>query len=112
MAGLLSKLTKLAAVQNLAVVLISQTGIKVQNNIGAMLRPAIWMKTWTEGVANRLIVFRDFYRGTNGERWKGVRFVGVVKRNNVMRDRLDALAMFQINSVSMLLGMAYFSFSR
>ncbi|CAF9907977.1 MAG: hypothetical protein GOMPHAMPRED_006038 [Gomphillus americanus] len=95
---LLSKLTKLAVIHNLAVVLISQTSIKVQYDIGAVLRPVTWMKSWTEGIANRVIVFRDFYRSANGDKRKGVRYVGVVKLNGVVRDRLDVLTMFQINS--------------
>ena len=88
-------------IHNLAVVLISQTSIKVQYDIGAVLRPVTWMKSWTEGIANRVIVFRDFYRSANGDKRKGVRYVGVVKLNGVVRDRLDVLTMFQINSVSM-----------
>ena len=41
MGDFLSKLTKLAALRNLAVVLLSQAGIRVKPEYGAMLRPVI-----------------------------------------------------------------------
>ncbi|MCJ1331389.1 hypothetical protein MMC10_008079 [Thelotrema lepadinum] len=63
MGEFLTKLTKLAAIRNLAAVLVSQTSIKVKYDYGAILRPAISSKSWSENINNRIVVFRDFSRG-------------------------------------------------
>ena len=57
---LVSKLGKLAALQNLAIILISQTTTKVRAETGAVLYPSTSMKTWDGGVHNRIVLFRDW----------------------------------------------------
>ena len=101
-AEFMSKLNWLAAVKDLAVVLISQTSVKVRTEIGAVLRPAMWSKEWSDGSRNRIVVFRDFFRGEESARKKGVRFAAVVKVNGVERRRLQVVVPFTIEKVGVV----------
>ena len=101
MGDFLSKLTKLAAVRNLAVVVVSQTSIKVKHGYGAVLRPAIASRTWADNVSNRIIVFRDFPfepYGTDGSH-RGTRFAAVAKLNGISYSHLDSIVPFRIEKV-------------
>ena len=100
---LMSKLNRLAATRDIAVVLISQTSVKVRSEMGAVLRPAMWGRDWGEGVRNGVVVFRDFMpRGKGGEnRGKGaVRFAAVVKVGGRERRRMQVVVPFVIEDVS------------
>ena len=102
MGDLLTNLSKLAAISNLAVVLISQTGIKVKHDYGAILRPAISSKTWSDNINNRLVTFRDFPRASSEKSEtpnSGIRFAGIVKLNGTVRNQLSMIVPFSIKRV-------------
>ena len=103
MGEFLTKLTKLAAIRNLAAVLVSQTSIKVKYDYGAILRPAISSKSWSENINNRIVVFRDFSRGPSDifeTPSSGVRFAGIVKLNGTLHNHLSSIISFSINKAS------------
>jgi len=60
MGDTVSKLGKVAALKNLAVLLISQTTTKLRGAAKAMLRPAMMGTAWESGIHNRIVLFRDW----------------------------------------------------
>lgn len=102
MGEFLSKLGKLAALRGIAVLLISQTSIKIRSNYGAILRPAIPSKTWADNISTRLVVFRDFSDVSNeSERQSRSRLsaVGVTKLNGNTFTQLSSVVYFLVNEV-------------
>ena len=61
MSDLMSKLTRVAALSNLVVILTSQTTTRVTTSIGAVLSPPLSSTAWDAGLANRIVLFRDNY---------------------------------------------------
>ena len=53
-------LAKLAALRNVAVLVINQTVARVRPDTGAMLLPAISYNTWESGIQNRILLYRDW----------------------------------------------------
>ena len=96
MGDLAARLAQLAATANVAVLLLSQTGTKVRTEVGTLLRPALASKAWLEGVASRLVVFRDYGRG--GEK-RAVRYVGVIKHRGQLHQGLERVWPFVIDKV-------------
>jgi hypothetical protein len=98
----LSKLARLAATNDIAILLISQTTIKVKTEFGTILRPAIHTKTWTDNINNRLVVFRDFLRSqheSSNQPNTGTRFVGITKLNGNTYSQLSTVVPFLITKV-------------
>ena len=56
----LSKLTKLAALRDLAILVINQTVTRIRPETGAMLAPAISSFAWESGIPNRIALYRDW----------------------------------------------------
>ena len=80
MGDLIAKLGKMAAIQNIAFLLISQAANKVQNNQAGVLYPTIQMKNWESGINTRIVLYRDWLPpGEDGRRVKDVRFAAVVR---------------------------------
>ena len=102
-----TKLGRLAALKDLAVVVSSQTTTKVKMEQGAVLRPSIMSRAWLEAINTRIVVFRDFLppghesqcQGTGS----GVRFAGLVKIGTVTYDRLEKAVPFKIAKVKALI---------
>jgi hypothetical protein len=67
-------LQKLAALRNIAVVLLNQSVTKMQSGSSALLVPAVSSTAWDAGIAARIVLFRDWG-------WEGrqVRFARVLK---------------------------------
>ncbi|KAL9064424.1 MAG: hypothetical protein Q9157_007836 [Trypethelium eluteriae] len=98
--SLISALNKLAAVNNIAVLVTSQMMTRVgPSGAGtkAILVPALSGKEWDSGVANRVVLFRDWApeewrQDSQGKEADGkarvrleqMRFAGVVKANGVV----------------------------
>ena len=57
---LVAGLAKLAALRNLAVLVINQTVARVRPDTGAILLPAISSNTWDNGIQNRILLYRDW----------------------------------------------------
>lgn len=53
-------LQKLAATRNCAVVLLSQCATRIQTNSRAALIPAVIANVWEQGIAARLVLFKDW----------------------------------------------------
>ncbi|MCJ1397256.1 hypothetical protein MMC11_000448 [Xylographa trunciseda] len=100
MSDFLARLAKLAAMKNIAILLISQTTTKVKTEYGAVLRPALSTRAWDAGIHNRIVLFRD-WEATHDQqgrenRTKAIRFAGVVKIANVAYEGLGKVVSFTI----------------
>ncbi|KAK5010454.1 hypothetical protein LTR28_009844 [Elasticomyces elasticus] len=87
--SLVQGLNKLAAVHNMAVLVTSGCATRIRNEsgLGAILVSGVAGKEWDEGVASKLVLFRDFVTVPPGsqaqqedqEKWNMCRYVGVQK---------------------------------
>lgn len=57
---ILGALQKLAATKDIAIVLLTQCATKMQSESGATLIPAINATAWDQGIASRLVLFKDW----------------------------------------------------
>ena len=101
---LISRLGKLAAVQNLAIILISQTTTKVRADTGAVLYPSISIKAWDGGVHNRIVLFRDWLPNietsvTQDLHHQGVRIAALIKAGSTSCDALGKIVSFTVEKV-------------
>ena len=84
----ISSLSKLAAMQKMAILLTSQAITKITAETGAMLHPPLSSTAWESGLSTRIVLFRDWaFRSSEGsynrEYISGVRFAGVQKAAGV-----------------------------
>ncbi|KAI1118717.1 P-loop containing nucleoside triphosphate hydrolase protein [Nemania sp. NC0429] len=77
---LVSALQKLAATQDLLVLVLSQCATRMQNEHGATISPAISASCWERGIATRLVLFQDW--ATVGSDLRSIRIIGVQKSND------------------------------
>ncbi|MCJ1434410.1 hypothetical protein MMC27_003778 [Xylographa pallens] len=100
MSDFLARLGKLAAMKNIAILLISQTTTKVKTEFGTVLRPALSTRAWDAGIHNRIVLFRDWElvqdQQSRDYRTKAIRFAGVVKIANVAYEGLGKVVSFTI----------------
>ncbi|KAK7188333.1 rad55 protein [Paraphaeosphaeria sporulosa] len=86
---LISTLTKLAAMHDIALLLTSQTITRIRAGSRALLVPAISGAEWENGVSTRLVLFRDWVPGqgkwtkADAAKLQKTRFAGVLKANGV-----------------------------
>ncbi|KAF2113353.1 P-loop containing nucleoside triphosphate hydrolase protein [Lophiotrema nucula] len=86
---LISTLTRVAAMHDIALLLTCQTITRIRGASRALLVPAISGTEWESGVSTRLVLFRDWVPGqgkwndTDFDILQKARFVGVVKANGV-----------------------------
>lgn len=82
---LISTLTRVAAVHDLALLITSQTITRIRAGSRALLVPAISGAEWENGISTRLVLFRDWVPGQrksnkkDGARLQKTRFAGVLK---------------------------------
>lgn len=88
--SLISALKKLAAMNDLAVLVTTgcATRMRQGSGMGAVLVPGIGGGEWDSGVTNRLVVFRDFRskryckpRSRGGQSEESARYIGIQKVN-------------------------------
>ncbi|KAF2098787.1 P-loop containing nucleoside triphosphate hydrolase protein [Rhizodiscina lignyota] len=85
MSELINKLGKMAALHNVAVILICQTSTKLRQGAPAMLLPAISGHEWEASISTRLCMFMDWppRNAKNGlsehSRTDRIRYLGVIK---------------------------------
>ncbi|KAI9714637.1 MAG: hypothetical protein M1812_006302 [Candelaria pacifica] len=96
MEDFMAKLGRLAAMNNIAVLMTSQTTTKVRADTGAVLHPAMSGKGWDRGLTNRIVLYRDwpssFSEDTEfSENTLAIRYAGVVKAGGVMQNGLEGL---------------------
>ncbi|KAI1447606.1 P-loop containing nucleoside triphosphate hydrolase protein [Annulohypoxylon stygium] len=77
---LISMLQKLAATRDLCIVILSQCATRMQFERGATLIPAINAGTWEQGIATRLVLFRDWV--IENDIVRDIRFAGIQKLNS------------------------------
>lgn len=110
MGELMTKLARLATINNIAILLTSQTITRVRSGQGALLLPAISGSEWDNGVSTQLVLFRDWAPklGTQvaedeAEKWHRLRYAGVIKVKGVAMEengRFDTVVPFSIEHVS------------
>ncbi|XXG94289.1 hypothetical protein Hte_000543 [Hypoxylon texense] len=76
---LISTLQKLAATRDICIVILSQCASRMQFENGATLIPAVNANTWEQGIATRLVLFRDWI--IENDTVHGVYFAGIQKLN-------------------------------
>ncbi|KAK1752131.1 P-loop containing nucleoside triphosphate hydrolase protein [Echria macrotheca] len=100
---IIGALQKLAATRDIAVVLLTQSGTKVQIDHGATLVPSVNATVWDQGISTRLVLFRDW--PSEGES-RGLHLVGVQKKNgtptawptdNLSAYRIDARGLVSVD---------------
>ena len=105
-----AKLSKFAAIRNLAVLVTSQTTTKIRAGIGAVLHPAISLKTWDACIGSRIVLFRDWQLASSSagvssqqrqrDSSSGVRCAAVLKAGGVSSsDGTGKVACFRIETV-------------
>lgn len=106
MGELVSKIGRLAATQNIAILLTSQMTTRIRFETGAVLHPAISGGVWDAGIGTQVILFRDwmFQTADNsnnlGGYMPGVVLAGVTKTKGVAYEGVGRVATFRIQSVS------------
>lgn len=94
--SIVGALQKLAATQDLAVVILTQCATKMQAEHGATLIPAVNATAWDQGISTRLVLFRDW--APDGAEPRAPHFVGVQKKNGKGHSSLDDVIAFSINA--------------
>jgi hypothetical protein len=110
MGELMTKLARLATINNVAILLTNQTITRVRFGQGALLLPAIYGSEWDNGVSTQLVLFRDWapkrsspLASEEAERWQRLRYAGVIKVKGVVMEengRFDTMVPFSIEQVS------------
>jgi len=106
MSDFISKVGKLAATSNIAILLISQTTTRIRAESDTVLHPAISGNAWDNGINARLVLFRDWLLKRDEGSSQGVyvrkaRFAGIAKAAGVTHDGLNKVVPFIINLVGM-----------
>lgn len=109
MGDLIARMQKLASVHNLVILMTQQTRMRVRSGAGAILLPVLSGAEWDSGISTQLVLFRDFPPKTTTqpapeliERWRRLRYVGVIKVNGVSAEengRFDTVVPFSIEMV-------------
>ena len=104
MSDFISKIVKLAATSNIAVLLISQTTTRIRTESDTILHPAISGTAWDTGVHTRLVLFRDWLlerntRSSQGQYISKARFAGVIKAAGITYDTTSRAIPFTIKQV-------------
>jgi len=110
---LASKLAKLAAMRNIALLVTSHTTTKITSEGAAVLRPAISGQDWDNAMATRILLFRDWAPDLDSRVDKpppghqSARFAGVMKTGGLSlaaKSDIGSVVAFAIDEVSMAPG--------
>lgn len=101
MSEFVSKLGKLAATKNIAILLTSQTTTRIRTETGAMIHSAVSGTAWDAGISARVFLFRDWLSNPaeefrQGNFVPGVRFAGVSKACGVSYEGLGQIVSYTI----------------
>ncbi|MCJ1370608.1 hypothetical protein MMC20_001821 [Loxospora ochrophaea] len=101
MGDLTSRICRLAAITNAAVLVTTQTLTKIREDLGAVLHPAISGKAWDSGVNSRIVLFRDWLPHSSNETGavesvRDARFAGVIKAGCIHHGGLGKVVPFSI----------------
>ena len=104
-----SALTKMAALHDIAIVVINQVATSLKGQKRAMLKPALSGTGWEASVQNQILIYRDFaprsYMDSEDDDQMGVlRYVEVFKAGGMLRPRtMESVVAFKIEEVRMLI---------
>jgi len=86
MSDLISKLGKMAALNEIAIVLTCQTVTRLRAGASAILLPALSGMEWDNGISTQLVIFRDWPPSDKAKdaRWYKVRIIGAIKVNGTL----------------------------
>ncbi|KAM0795108.1 P-loop containing nucleoside triphosphate hydrolase protein [Usnea florida] len=104
MGDLISKISRLAATKNIAVLLTSQMTTRIRSETGAVLQPAISGTAWDTGVSARIVIFRDWMfrasedTSSQGEYIPGVRCAGLLKAKGMSYEGVGKVVTFVIEN--------------
>lgn len=108
MANLTHRLGRLAAMHNLAVVVVNQSMTRVRRDLGyAVLEPTIASPTWNEGIESQILLFRDAYKHAS-QPIRSIRLASVVTRTNDWQyeqghwNGISPLVISEVSSYSLL----------
>lgn len=104
MSDFVSRLGKLAATQNSAILLTSQTTTRITAETGAMIHSAVSGTAWDAGISARIFLFRDWLFDPTGESRQenfvpGVRFAGVSKAGGISYEGLGQIVSYTTEKV-------------
>ncbi|MCJ1464278.1 hypothetical protein MMC07_002891 [Pseudocyphellaria aurata] len=107
MSDFVSKLGKLAATKNIAILITSQTTTRIKAETGAMIHSAVAGTAWDAGISARIFLFRDWLFNSREEPQRGsfvagVRFAGIKKAGGVSYDRLGQIVSYIIGKDGLL----------
>ena len=106
MGDLISKISRLAATKNIAVLLTSQMTTRIRSETGAVLHPSISGTAWETGISARIVIFRDWMfqasedTSSQGEYIPGVRCAGLLKAKGMSYEGVGKVVTFVIENVS------------
>ncbi|KAG9569496.1 P-loop containing nucleoside triphosphate hydrolase protein, partial [Aureobasidium melanogenum] len=88
MGTLISALKKLAALNDMAIIVTTGCATRVRpgSGLGAVLVPGMGGAEWEAGISNRLVMFRDFKLGSwthQQQHPESARYIGLQKNNGV-----------------------------
>ncbi|KAH0171735.1 P-loop containing nucleoside triphosphate hydrolase protein, partial [Aureobasidium melanogenum] len=88
MGTLISALKKLAALNDMAIIVTTGCATRVRSGsgLGAVLVPGMGGAEWEAGISNRLVMFRDFKLGSWAQQQQhpeSARYIGLQKNNGV-----------------------------
>lgn len=103
LADFTASLSKLASSRHLAVLILSQVNTRLRKGHQALLRPAMYTKSWTKSIDTRIVLFRDWLQPLNGSSDQdtsiGVRFAALAKHRTVSYAHLENVVAFRIGKV-------------
>lgn len=76
---IMTNLQKLAATRDVAIIILTQSATRMQAERGATLTPALNARAWDQGIATRLVLFRDWMFRDGAA--VGFHFAGIQKLN-------------------------------
>jgi hypothetical protein len=95
---IISSLQKLAATRDITIVILSHCATRMQADRGAALIPAINATVWEQGIATRLVLFRDW--SLQKGHVSGVRLVGIQKLNGkASAESIESALAFDVHDV-------------
>lgn len=98
---LISALQKLAAARDILIVVLSQCATRMQAERGATLVPAINASSWEQGIATRLVLFRNW--AIRHGRHQSAHFAGIQKLDGrLMPGVIGPIFAFEVQPVCLL----------
>jgi RecA/RadA recombinase len=103
LADIATAMSRMAAVRDIAILVINQTATSLSRGEKARLKPALTSLQWTSAVQNRILLYRDFVSAENAQDLPApfvhqMRFAEVAKLNGKERDYGNSPTSFVITN--------------